>query len=337
MKKIFFRTNNIIFVFLLWSYLANGLRESDSQARYALLKQLHFYQIKEFQGEKGVTLRLARFGQGVGEKGSLVFINGWAESLFKYIELFYDLNREGFSPIYTYDHRGQGFSDRLLKDQPYISYVEDYSFYEKDMRLFINQVLKDPEVQKEKLFAVGHSMGGHIILDYLQKGGVSFKAVILGAPMLKMQIMPSIIEFFLLNLMRGVCVFDCSVPVPGVSMDFSRKHRLTSSQERIAFAKYIAQNKTPNLLNQVSYQWVLKSVSAGHRIMNKEKIQKIKTPLLILQAEKEVLVSNFHQNQFCKTIPQFCRIKTLKGARHELFLETDHIRDQAIKAIIQFR
>ena len=329
----------LIFFILLVLFLplsVKGLREEDSVTRYALLKKQDFYRLGEFKGAGGVTLRRAQFGLEVGEKGALVFINGWAENLFKYIELFYDLNLLGFSPIYTYDHRGQGFSERLLSHRPHISHVESYAHYEKDLDIFIKQVLMYPEVQKQKLFLVAHSMGGNIVLSYMQKGPVPFRAVALSAPMLKIQTMPSVLDFFPLVFMKGICLFFCQWPLPWINPQKSQKEKLTSSQERINFAKHVAKTVPKMPLSQLSAQWVLKSFSAGSWVMDKKRIQKIKTPLLILQAEKEVLVSNTYQNRFCKVIPNFCHIKTFKTGRHELFLEKDKVRDQAITATVQF-
>ena len=89
--------------------LAGAVEEVDLSPLHELLKKGEFYTIGDFQGAKQVTLRYAKFGKGRGKNGSLVFINGKGENLFKYIELFYDFYLQGWSPIYTYDHRNQGF------------------------------------------------------------------------------------------------------------------------------------------------------------------------------------------------------------------------------------
>ena len=334
----FFCSTALSFLGVLWLLCplsALSLSESDSSHRYALLENRDFYQLGEFQGTGGVTLFRAQFGRTVGERGALVFVNGWAENLLKYIELFYDLHLLGFSPIYTYDHRGQGFSDRLMLEQAHISHIEDYSYYEQDLHIFINQVLQYPEIKKDRLFLLAHSMGGNIVLNYLQKRRSPFQAVALSAPMLGLEALPSFLEFLSLNLIRGICFFNCEWALPGVNPQKSEKQKLTSSVERIAFAKHIAKTIPQVPLTGLSANWVLKSVSAGVRIMDKKRIQNIKTPLLILQAEQEVLVSNKAQDQLCREIPHFCVLKTIKG-RHELFLEKDNIRNQAISAVAQF-
>ncbi|MCV5871060.1 alpha/beta fold hydrolase, partial [Escherichia coli] len=46
-------------------------------------------------------------------KKAVLIVNGRIESSWKYQELFYDLYRQGYD-VYSFDHRGQGLSDRLL-------------------------------------------------------------------------------------------------------------------------------------------------------------------------------------------------------------------------------
>ncbi|MCV6036713.1 alpha/beta fold hydrolase, partial [Escherichia coli] len=48
-------------------------------------------------------------------KKAVLIVNGRIESSWKYQELFYDLYRQGYD-VYSFDHRGQGLSDRLLSD-----------------------------------------------------------------------------------------------------------------------------------------------------------------------------------------------------------------------------
>ena len=96
-------------IFITYSLPSLALKETDIAFVYELLDNKKFYQQGEFKGERNIKLRYARFGEKRGKEGALVFVSGRAENLFKYIELFYDLHLKGWSPIYTYDHRGQGF------------------------------------------------------------------------------------------------------------------------------------------------------------------------------------------------------------------------------------
>ncbi len=332
---------------LLWSCSVFALKESEISKVYKLLENQSFYHIKSFKGtntvkhtsrakQNTITLRYAKFGKGKGEKGSLMFINGWAENLLKYTELFYDLHLKGFSPIYTYDHRGQGFSDRLLPN-PHIGYVEDYSFYRKDMKAFIEIVLKDPEINKDNLFLIAHSMGGAIALDYLQTylDQKHFKAMVLSAPLLKIQIGYPVFDPFILSFVKLACWFFCKKQVPGINTRYMERKLMSGSQARIKFGIHIETKFPKAILDRPSYHWVLKSFSATKDLMQEKKILRIHIPLLILQAKKEVLVSNKYQNQFCGKLQNYCHIKRLAG-RHELFLETDTIRDKAIEETIRF-
>lgn len=288
------------------------------------------------QKQKTVFLRYAKFGKGKEKKGSIIFVNGWAENLLKYTELFYDLHIKGFSPIYTYDHRGQGFSDRILSDSR-VGYVENYSFYRKDLKTFIERVLKDSELNKDNLFLIAHSMGGAIVLDYLQTypSQKYFKAVVLSSPLLKIQIAHPIFDSLILKALKLICKFFCLKPVPRIKAKYVERSLMTNSSARANFVTYIEKQFPQVILDRPSYHWTLESFSAVNRVMQEDRIKKIHTPLLILQAEKEVLVSNKYQDSFCEKIPKRCYVKKLTG-RHEHFLETDIVRNKAIQETIRF-
>ncbi|WP_438876507.1 alpha/beta fold hydrolase, partial [Bacillus cereus group sp. Bce039] len=61
----------------------------------------------------------------------IIIVNGRIESACKYQELFYDLFHQGYD-IYSFDHRGQGLSERLIAD-PQMGYVEQFDDYVRDM------------------------------------------------------------------------------------------------------------------------------------------------------------------------------------------------------------
>ena len=296
-----------------------------------------FYQTGNFRGEGGLRLRYARFGRKKGEKGSLVFINGRAENLFKYIELFHDLHAKGWSPVYTYDHRGQGFSDRLHPN-PKTGHVEDYGHYRKDLGRFVNLVLQDPLTDKESLFAAAHSMGGAVLIDYLQnlppEEEAPFKAIALSSPMFRIR--TNFLTEALVRPVSAYCsVFPCSASFFGKKS--ADRSLLTDSLSRIKFLDCLQREKFPEIaLGAPSWRWIAESFKMSKKIMAGERIKKLKAPILILQSEKERLVSNAHHNQFCLELPAGrCHIVRLSGL-HEHFFETDEVRSKAIEAALRF-
>lgn len=113
-------------------------------------------------------------------KKAVLIVNGRIESSWKYQELFYDLYRQGYD-VYSFDHRGQGLSDRLLSDSD-MGHVYDFTDYIDDMDVVIKQHdLK----QYQQCFIIAHSMGGAIATRYLQTHPEHpFTGLILSAPCL---------------------------------------------------------------------------------------------------------------------------------------------------------
>lgn len=338
-----------------------ALEEADLTLLYKLLKDKDFYSIGEFQGENKLTLRYAKFGKKRGKKGSLIFINGKGENILKYMELFHDFHTQGWSPIYTYDHRGQGFSQRSSFDSTYLpkpsvspqkiessepslssitaSYVKDYALYRKDMETFMHLVLSDKDVDRFNLFLIAHSMGGTVLLDYLQTHGNKqpLKAVALSAPMIKIE---SNMFFFLenatLKLLTGYChLLPCSWRFPSLRSRFTQK-TLTNSKSRYAFSEYLVKQMFPQVTSKgTSFRWVVESFEVSALLMTKNRIQRMSTPFIILQSEQERFVVNEYQNFFCEKTPYCCQIKKIQG-KHEIFMEKDEPRNKAIKTVIEF-
>lgn len=82
-----------------------------------------------------------------------------------------------------------------------------------------------------------------------------------------------------------------------------------------------------------SITWVAQACRASSRIM--EDARKIESPLLLLQAEEDRVVNAMPQESFCNRAPH-CKIFKIDGARHELFIESDPIRQKALSAMYEF-
>ena len=82
-----------------------------------------------------------------------------------------------------------------------------------------------------------------------------------------------------------------------------------------------------------SLQWLKESCKWSS--MSVQKAHLIRAPLLILQGEKDRVVTAKAQEECCKKA-QHCKGVSIKGAYHELFIEKDEIREKALSAILNF-
>ncbi len=90
----------------------------------------------------------------------LIFVHGLNEHSGRYtnpINYFVD---KGYT-IYLFDHKGHGKSDGLR------SYVDNFDEYLEDLEHF-TQFVNQSE-KKKKIYMVGHSMGGQILLNYVAR------------------------------------------------------------------------------------------------------------------------------------------------------------------------
>ena len=87
----------------------------------------------------------------------LVVVHGIAEHSGRYSNLVNYFVPKGYA-IYSFDLRGHGKSEGIR------SYVERFSYYLDDLKIFYNIVRE--ENKKAKAFMVGHSMGSTITIAY---------------------------------------------------------------------------------------------------------------------------------------------------------------------------
>ena len=331
------RTGGVFLGLFFLSFSGSALKESDLSLLYKLLKDKSFYTIGSFQGAGNFPLQYAKFGKGVGKNGSLIFMSGKGENLMKYIELFYDFYLQGWSPIYTYDHRGQGFSERIRLDSQLVRWGDNsiYSLYKKDLEAFIELVLSERETAHSRLFLIAHSMGGTIALDYLQNhlANHPFQAVVFSSPMIDIQ---SHTLYFFKGLLIGYCSFmPCAWKFPSLRSRFTQK-TFTDSPARYTISEYLVTKAFPETASKgTSFHWLIDSLEIGNQLLSRDRIQRLSVPLLILQSEHEFFVSNKSQHFFCEANPTCCHIKKIDG-KHEIFLEADQQRNQAIEISIGF-
>ncbi len=334
---------NLIFLLtFFFSFSVSALTESNISFVYKLLEtEENFYKVGNFVGDKGKILKYAKLGKGTGSKGSLVFVSGRAENLFKYMELFYDLNLLGYSPIYTYDHRGQGFSERVLKNSK-LGHVESYNSYKEDLKTFMETiVLQDLEMDQSRLFLISNSMGAAISILYLMEyfNKHLFKKAVFISPLVKLETkLPRVVEKVLFYIYKFICFFHCTFPTwdPNKTNDeVQRMKFFTDSQKRYNFTSFITKKYPKTLILDPTYQWVIETFKTTDQLLREDRVKKINIPLLLFQATQDELVSNKYQVKFCDIIPNLCHLELVNG-KHELFSHKDKIRDKIIKKTVNF-
>jgi len=267
-------------------------------------------------------------------KGMIVVVNGNTESWLKYGELFYDLYQHGYS-VTSYDHRGQGLSPHLAAANPQVVQIDDFALYAADLNAFVRQEIV-PE-RREKAYLLAHSMGGGIALDYLEHYPTPFDAVVLSAPMVRINTAP-----YPESVAWAAAAFFHAIGLGNhyVIGKHDRNPRepfegntLTSSQERWN-AMQSAWNDHPEAVTGgPSNDWVASAI-ARTSVIRKD-LPKIKNRILILQAGKDQFVMNPDQEIARATIPGAILMK-FPDANHEILMERDLIRDKAVGEIVSF-
>ncbi|WP_165312586.1 alpha/beta fold hydrolase [Vibrio ziniensis] len=266
---------------------------------------------------------------------AIVVVNGRIESCWKYQELFFDLFQQGFN-IYSFDHRGQGLSARLI-DNKQMGYVAEFQNYLTDMHDLIEHFNLS---QYQQRFLLAHSMGGAVSARYLQTHPEHlFDAVAFSAPMFGINV-PWQIRPIAITLTQ-VLAATASKPTyaPGYSDYYPKPFEdnpLTQSEVRYRWFRDLYEQKPELKLGGPSTHWVWQSLMAAKQCI--QLTRQITIPTLVLQGGKDTVVSNAAQIKFiarlAKTNPN-SKLLLINDAKHEILFEKDELRNQALDAILQ--
>lgn len=312
------------------------------------------------QGEPSIRINYAHFPASGTERAALVVVTGRTESYAKYAEFIYDLtvrNRDLGYALYLIDHRGQGFSERLLKQDPEADhdrgFVQHFDDYVADFARFVEEVVR-PDTHPAVL-GLAHSMGGGIMTRYLQAHAAkgAFDAVILTSPMHGIADVDGEADGPLgwakeqasLTLLRSMVAtgqgwqyvpgggpFD---PTAGFFTDPEVGNKATHSLNRHAFASAMYRAFPEARLGSSTARWVVESHDATLRMQDPAESERVDLPVLLLQAGEDRTVSNPKQKVVCENLPR-CRLEIVPGSRHEPIIERDSVRDAYMNRLVSF-
>lgn len=269
-------------------------------------------------------------------KAKIIIVNGYNESYLKYAEVIFDLYKKNFS-IYTYDHRGQGFSDKF-PNQKNRGFLNDFNELVDDLEIFFKFVQNHDKQQD--IFMLAHSMGGAVATLATGRQKILPKKLALSAPMMGIKLSPlpileypiylSTVLFSKLGLAHTFAFgqSDCFPLIP------FEKNVVTHSKARYQIWQEHIRTTPQVQLGGPTFQWVKESIKASReaRAITNPGNQ---IPILLLQAEKEDLVLNNAHEIFVHNWHN-AQLKVISNAKHEILMEIDSIRNTVLHLIFNF-
>lgn len=285
----------------------------------------HQGKMSEFSGVGNVSINYLKITTE-NPQGVIIVSPGQGEPLMKYAEVFYDLRDWGFD-IYAIDHRGQGDSGRLLPDSQK-SHVENFSDYVEDFTKFVTQVVKPQRYKNSAILA--HSMGGAIATGFLLNNPWAVKRAVLMAPMLEINT-GGYNENLAYYISRLASVpYLSTVEAPG--QHALQKEYLTSSDERFKLNMNILEMYPKLLVGATTLGWVKEAFDYTKMLREKASYQ---IPVRMFTATQDKMVVPLASHLVCGRSPQ-CQAVEMPKSEHEILMENDTIRDEALRLIFNF-
>jgi lysophospholipase len=284
----------------------------------------------------GRILRFARWPAPPGRKGTVLVAHGRTEFIEKYFELINDLRALGFA-VLTFDWRGQGGSQRDLPD-PMKGHVGRFSEYDIDLETVVREVLL-PDCPPP-YFALGHSMGGAVLLRAAHAGRRWFDRMVTVAPMLDLanlgpypRVARAIVEtMYGLGMSKRYVPGGTSQPI--MCRPFAG-NPVTSDPARYERAKAVV-DAAPNLgTGSPTVGWVHAAFRAMDEFADPAFPLAISQPVLIVAAGADRIVSTAAVERFAQRL-RVGSLLVVPGARHEIIMERDVYRGQFLAAFEAF-
>lgn len=260
----------------------------------------------------------------------MILVSGRAENLLKWTEIAYDFYHQGYD-VLCFDHRGQGYSQRLLPDHDK-GYIDHFAYYLDDLDLVLHTVNHRYAYQQQVMLA--HSMGGLIATLYLAQYPHQIDKLVLNAPLFALPLQRPVLDPLIVNLMMLFgksqhYVFGRTAYQP-TNLD---NNDLSHCQSRIMWVNRINRRFPKLHLGGPTFRWVHLCLNQFAKLP--QAIAKIQIPVLLLQAEKETIVSNEYIEKYASLF-KHSQHEIIHHAKHEVLFERDHIRQLALNKIYAF-
>jgi len=283
----------------------------------------------------GALLRMAHFPPAGRARGTIALLQGRTEFIEKYFETIGELLDRGFV-IATLDWRGQGGSERELDDSRK-GHIDDFAQYQRDLAALTTEMAR--LACPKPWFAVAHSMGAAILLEYAHGGGAEFNRMLLSAPMFDVYgLWAPRLARLTADALDMLGLGASFIPFGGrVSLEEREfeTNRLTSDARRFARNGDVLRAAPQLAIADPTIGWINAAFRQMRRFEDPEFARSLRTPMLILASGRERIVCNVAIERFAQQL-DIATLITIPGARHEIMMERDELRQQFFAAFDAF-
>ena len=276
----------------------------------------------------GIPLRAAYWmPETEAPQGTVCVLQGRAEFIEKYFETVGELLDRGFAVV-AFDWRGQGLSGRQVSNRRK-GHVRRFSDYRHDLEAIRDQILV-PHMP-EPHFGLAHSMGGAIALNAAYETWLPFRRLVTTTPMIALCIIKRTrASAFVARILRFLGMGGMFVPGGGetsISTLPFKGNRLTGDPERYARNAEVAHAIGAGAIGAPTVAWLDGAFRLMKRFADPRYAIKIRLPTLIVAAGADPVCATPATERFAARLKAGSVI-VIPGARHEILMERDAIREQ---------
>jgi len=280
----------------------------------------------------GVQLRvlLAEPPAATTTAPSIVFCPGRTEFVEKYLETVADWVQKGHA-VLVLDPRGQGLSDRLTTKRNR-SFVHTFDQHVSDLVHVVQEFqsrLPQPHI------AMGHSMGGTVVLQCVAKQLWTPAAVVCTSPMLSLLDLQS-------PWLRGLLCTGASIGLAKKKLPNSKRRLSTEfdgnriTQDPVRHARWTELQQNEALFSRyLTFGWIRAALRGIRTCRKGVQQQQLRVPTLLIAAGDDRIVDTRQTVELCRKATMV-ECKVVPGAQHELLLEQDVYRNQTLQYIDDF-
>jgi len=307
--------------------LAEG---SQSQSLAWLADEAIFFQ---FTGHDGIPLQGYALNKSLDTDNSkpvLIYVAGWTETSLKYAPFLRTLHEVHSYPVYSFDLRGQGFSNTTYDDQGRVTHIETFAEYVEDLAAFAKVVVGSGKRDRQVVY-VGNSLAGLVGLAAQQKHGL-FSRLCLAAPVIR----PSAtLNPLVRSVLYAVHQLGLGKVLPvRLSQDISALKLTHHSEHLRAWTRLRSLAPAQLQVQGPSLSWLSEVTEAGAAVL--AAAGSMRQPLLLFVAEDDLFVDNDSIFRFAAAHGGNTKLVKFESSWHELYLEEEGVLSKLIPELLLF-